>query len=675
MHNNQPITSGNSSSIRLLPQIIINRIAAGEVIERPASVVKELVENAIDAGAKNIEVTIENAGKSLIRVQDDGEGMNQEELELAVKRHATSKLPDDDLFNINFLGFRGEALPSIASIAKVKITTKQNNTNGDYLGFSKTIIGGVEQQIKPEKILSKGTIVEVHDLFFATPARLKFLKTERSENIKIHETFKKIAMVNPELNFRLVSDGRKIYDYKSLHELNLKNNSIEKSQETLNKQAIHRLDEILGNNFAENAVIVGSTREGMNISGFTSVPTYNKAKSTEQYLFVNNRPVRDKVFLGAIRAAYNDFLARDRFPVTALFITMPSSFVDVNVHPAKAEVRFRFENDVRALIISSVKSALTQAGFQASSTIANQAFRAFKAYDLPASERQNNRQNSLYNYENKLSKNLEQYPYEPTHRENYSIMSDKQSSQSDFTKPSFKDSSYYSINNSGKSNALDNNNFAPQNSRISDEDIYYSYENYNDSSKYPLGVATAQLHDTYIISQTQDAIIITDQHAAHERLVYEDMKIEFAKKEIARQILLIPEIIDLSTNQVEILLENIDKLEQFGFRLKKFGNNAVEINEIPNLLHKDSISNIIKDLADNFEEFGQEFVLSERFEHILETIACHYSIRSGRKMNINEMNALLRKMENTPHSGQCNHGRPTYVKLNIKEVEKLFGRR
>lgn len=615
------------SKIRLLPQITINRIAAGEVIERPASVIKELVENAIDAGGKNISIKIEEGGKNYISIKDDGMGMTKQELELAVQRHATSKLPDDNLFNINYFGFRGEALPSIGSISRLKIATYSQEEEESW---EINIEGGEEKEIRPSSI-NKGTLVEVKDLFYATPARLKFLKSDRAEKGRITDTLKRIAMANPEVNFSLYDSGKKSLEYIC-------------NQHDMLGIRLSRLGQILGKEFAENSVEVDNQREGAHITGYISLPTFNRGTSTEQYLFVNNRPVRDKLILGAIRGAYQDFLARDRHAVTALFIDVPPLEVDVNVHPAKAEVRFRYDAEIRGLLVGSIRNALAEAGFRASSTVANSALSSFKVEGQEASPQA-----------------IPSYMYQGNYgRSNVDHSVSQMAGFGENRNVGFMPPSQ-------PSNIFETENIQPF-SRNEEASAFDS-----DLVSYPLGSARAHLHETYIVSQAQDGIVIVDAHAAHERLTYEKMKIQYQKKGVRTQKLLIPEVVELPEDKVDLLIENAEDFAKFGLMIERFGK-GIEVKEIPEILCKESIRKLILDICDDLLEHGQELSLSERIEHILETIACHGSVRSGRRLNVYEMNAILREMEETPFSGQCNHGRPTYIKLEMKDIERLFGR-
>ena len=571
--------------IRILPPTTVNRIAAGEVIERPASAIKELVENAIDAGASEIDVLLLAAGKSLISVSDNGSGMSPDELKLCVERHATSKLPDDDLLHVKHLGFRGEALPSIGSVSRLAITSKAKNSQD---AWQISVIGGGVTELTPasRKI---GTTVEVRDLFYATPARLKFLRSDRTEIEQAKDIIMRLSMAHPEIRFSLSSDDKMLANYNS------------------SSDRLTRLAEILGKDFSENSIIINSVRDGVKLSGFTSLPTYNRGTSTEQYLFVNNRPVRDKLLLGVVKAAYQDFLERGRHPVVALFLDISPDFVDVNVHPAKAEVRFRDVGLIRGLIISALKQAIASGGERASTSISQVAQTFFK----------------------------------PNNFVQRSIVSDYSlplMQQAPLSRPPEIKEEAQQIN-------------------------------------YRLGSARGQVHNTYIFAQTADGIVIVDQHAAHERLLYERMKESLAETGIARQKLLIPEVVEIGEAESAQLLQRKDEFAALGLIIEGFGEGTIIVREIPALLGKTDIHALIKDLSDDLQEFGEALALRDKLEHICGTMACHGSVRAGRQLNIDEMNALLRQMEATPHSGQCNHGRPTYIELKLADIEKLFGRR
>ncbi len=609
------------SNIRILPPITINRIAAGEVIERPASAVKELVENSIDAGAKKIEIDIEQGGKNYIRITDDGKGMNREDLELCILRHATSKLPDDNLFNINYFGFRGEAIPSIGSISRLSISSKAKNENE---AWNITIQGGEKEELKPANV-STGTVIEVKDIFFATPARLKFLKSDQAEKARIIEMIKKLAMANPDVSFILRDSGKVSLNYKA-------------AQADLLDQRAERLKEILGKDFIENAIPINAQRGNAKLSGYVSLPTYNSATSTDQYVFVNNRPVKDRVLLGAIKGAYADFITRSRYPVVALMIEVEPQEVDVNVHPAKAEVRFRFEAEIRGLIVGSIKNALAEAGFKASSTVSDFALQSFIPENSAPINYPQSRNNSYPSYNFSRSNNLAEK----------------------------NDMQYFApINNS-------NEIFSPAQSQPL---ARVEYEQTPEYENYPLGSARAQIHENYIVAQTTDGLIVVDQHAAHERLTYEKMKQQYNSSSVNTQKLLLPEIVELGEERAINILSQAQQFASFGLVIQKFGDTAIEVKEIPQILCKENIRKLIEDISGDIEEHGQELSLKERIEHVLETMACHGSVRSGRILNVNEMNALLREMEATPYSGQCNHGRPTYIKLKLNDIEKLFGRK
>ena len=604
------------SKIRILPTTTVNQIAAGEVIERAASVVKELTENAIDAGATRIDIQIQQAGKTLIAVTDDGVGMDKAELELAILRHATSKLPSDDLLNVKFLGFRGEALPSIGSVSRLGITSKKL---GNAEGWSVSVEGGHIGDIIPAA-LAEGTRVEVRDLFYATPARLKFLKSDRAEAGHIKDMVERLAMANPKVAFSLSFDGK-----KSL--------GLAASSDLLDGR-LKRIAEVMDKEFAHNAIALNAVRENVVLQGFAGVPTYSRGTGSEQYLFVNNRPVRDKLLLGVVRAAYQDFLARDRYPVVALFVDVPPIEVDVNVHPAKAEVRFRDTAMIRGLILGALKAALNEAGFKASTTVSQDALAAFQMRSYPSGNQANYRQFSGHSHGG-LAEALE-------------VLQQPIGNQSFI--PDFTES-------------------MPQ------AKILEIPQNVIENQSFPLGAARGQLHNTYIIAQNNDAIILVDQHAAHERLVYERMKKQLQKSGIERQVLLIPEVVELEADEMEQIIKRKEELAELGLVIEAFGQSAIVVREVPSLIGTSDVQGLMKDLLDNIEEFGETLALKEKLEHICGTMACHASVRAGRALNIPEMNTLLREMEATPHSGQCNHGRPTYVELKLSDVEKLFGRR
>lgn len=600
--------------IRLLPEGTVNRIAAGEVVERPASAVKELVENSIDADSSHIEIAIKGGGRNLIIVADDGFGMSRDELALAIERHATSKLPDDDLLHISSLGFRGEALPSIGSVSRLKI---ESRSQGSQAAWSIAVDGGENAPIRPVSLTS-GTRIEIRDLFFATPARLKFLKTERTELNHILDVVRRLAMANPRISF-YVSDekGKRL--------------RLDAVQGDLLDARLGRLSDVMGRDFSENALCIDAEREGVHLTGYAGLPTLNKAYARSQYLFVNGRPVRDPLLNGAVRGAYQDLLARNRHPMVALYLEIPHLFVDVNVHPMKTEVRFRDAGLVRGLIVGALKHALASAGHRASTTVSSQTLGAFRPGKplggglLPFQALQNNGGS-----------------IQPPVHHSESLQGIDQPSVSVFQDPVIP---------------LANN---------TEDDV---------SKEYPLGVSRAQLHETYIVAQTRDGIVIVDQHAAHERLVYERMKQSLDAGEVARQVLLLPEVIELEETQCQRLVERAKQFAELGLILEAFGPGAVVVREVPAILGKTDIIGLVKDLADDLAEIGEGLSLKERLEEVCGTMACHGSVRAGRRLNQAEMDAILRQMEQTPHSGQCNHGRPTYVELNLVDIERLFGRR
>lgn len=620
-----------ASSIRRLPETLVNRIAAGEVIERPASAVKELVENAIDAGAKRIDLALANGGRSLISVSDDGRGMGPEELPVAVERHATSKLPSDDLLDIRWLGFRGEALPSIGAVSRLSIVSRRA---GDEAAASIEVEGGRVGRVKPAAA-GPGTRIEVRDLFYAVPARLKFLKSDRAEDMAVQEIVRRLAMAHADIAFTLQQDGRSSFRADAV--------PASLMDDGRDLQRLGRLEQILGRDFADNAVTIAAEREGIRLSGHAGLPTYNRGNAQHQYLFVNGRPVRDKLFVGAVRGAYADFLGHDRHPVVALFLDVPAEQVDVNVHPAKAEVRFRDPGLVRGLIVGALRHALAEAGHRASTTVAQAALGALRPQAAP-------------------NLNL---PFGSSRWRGY-----------DNLRPS-------SLPGLNEAAALYN---APQGDfsvtpAEADEGLAPGARNEGDGvspvplQAYPLGAARAQLHETYIVAQTADGIVVVDQHAAHERLVYERMKSNLEAGQVPRQVLLLPEVVELSEAEAARIAARAPELAELGLVLEGFGNGAVVVREVPALLGDVAVQTLVRDLADGLAEYDSVQPLKERLEDVCSTMACHGSVRAGRRLTLDEMNALLRQMEATPHSGQCNHGRPTYVELKIGDIEKLFGRR
>lgn len=587
-------------AIRKLPQNLINQIAAGEVIERPASAVKELVENSIDAGADEINIQTKNGGKTSIIISDNGSGMTKEDLELSVMRHATSKLKDNDLTNINFLGFRGEAVPSIASISKMKIKSSSSNSKESY---EICIEGGEQKYIKPAPYI-KGTRTEITDLFYATPARLKFLKTDQTESAYITDIVKKIALSAPHISFNL-------------------NNKLKLNAGTGDflESLFKRTFEILGKEFKENALPLNAEKEDIKISGFIAKPTYNKNNTLSQYIFVNKRPVNDKLIKSAIRAGYLDTMFHGRFPVLALFVEVPSYFVDVNVHPAKAEVRFKNPGLVRSLIVSSIKKTIAAA---------EQNFKQTENY-------QNNISNTNRTYQ---TTNLPPY-----------IKEENLTNSFEYFKPDEK------INLEEILNKTDET----------------SDKQFNDSvTPTNFGIPKAQIHNAFIITETENGMLIIDQHAAHERIVYEKLRKQKETNSIKTQMLLIPEVIELSEMQFVKIMEIKNNLSKIGFVIEKLGANTITVLETPSILNNRNIKAIFINLAEELEEEGTANSLEKTTALILKTVACHGSIRAGRRLNFEEMYALLQEMEKTENIGQCNHGRPSYIKLSKNDIEKMF---
>ena len=613
--------------IRRLSEEMINRIAAGEVVERPASAVKELVENAIDAGATQIDVSLGNGGKSLILVEDNGHGMSATALALAIERHATSKLPDGDggnrMFQIASLGFRGEALPSIGAVAHLSLTSRPSNSDSAHMV---KVDGGKISDIAPAAG-GIGTRVEVRDLFFATPARLKFLKSDRAETTAVSDILKRLAMGHPAIGFSLTSDGRKTFAYPA-----------ETGGEVSEGAQLKRLGAILGRDFADNAVPVMAERDHVRLYGFAGLPTFNHATAQKQYLVVNGRPVRDKLLNGAIRGAYQDFLAGNRHPALALFIEVPPDELDVNVHPAKTEVRFKDAGLIRSMIVGGLRAALAEAGHRASTTVAGQTMAAFR----PGYAGDMTRQGDF------AAQNI---------------------SAQNFQAP-------ITSSADGMAEAAAEWLSTPQAAVMADP----ASASASSLAGLPLGLARAQLHETYVLAQTHDGFVIVDQHAAHERLVYERMKTQIAEAGIKRQILLVPEIAELEEDAAVLLLSRAAELADLGFVIEDFGpaqagRKAVLLREVPAMLYGADLKAMLADMAEEMRELGAGLALKEKLEDIAGTLACHTSVRAGRRLNIDEMNALLRDMEATPNSGQCNHGRPTYVELKLSDIERLFGRR
>ena len=599
--------------VRQLSEAVINRIAAGEVVERPASVVKELIENALDAGARRIDVLTDGGGRRLIRVTDDGEGMTRADLELAVERHATSKLVGDDLLSIHTLGFRGEALPSIGAAARLTITTR--HADGPH-AWSITVDAGEKSAARPAS-LGQGTTVEVHDLFHATPARLKFLKADRSEAEAVREVVRRLAMSRPDVSFTLAGEERAPLTWGLAAE----------------GDHLARLGDVLGPDFRANAVAIDGGQEGIRLTGFAGLPTLSRANSLGQYLFVNGRPVRDKLLFGAVRAAYADYLPRDRHPVLALFVALDAREVDVNVHPAKTEVRFRDAGRVRALIVQALKEALAREGQRAATTGGSATIATFR----PAAAARR----GAYDWRRSLARPA---GFAPTR--SGAAVGFAEAAQAAF-----------SVGEPAADAAVGR------------------FEPAADQIDRPLGAARAQVHETYIVTQTHDGLVIVDQHAAHERIVYERMKAAMEKTGVARQILLIPEVVDLDEADAARLVTRAEELARFGLVIETFGPGAVAVRETPSMLGDVDVRGLINDLAEHAAEWDDSLPLERRLMHVSATMACYGSVRAGRRLKPEEMNALLREMESVPNSGQCNHGRPTYVELKLTDIERLFGRR
>ena len=579
------------NNIKKLPDNLINQIAAGEVIERPSSALKELIENSIDAGASKISISLSEGGKTLIEVIDDGMGMNLHDLKMCLERHATSKINDGDLVHINSLGFRGEALPSIGSIANLVIESYDKLKDEAW----KISIINNKKNIEPS-LIRFGTKVTITDLFLKVPARLKFMKTNATEIRYCKEVVKHLAMSHPKITFSLTIDSKRIFNW-------------EKSEKADFEGTKNRLYQVMGEDFIKSSVSVHIERDGLILAGMVGMPTLNRNTGREQYLFVNNRPVKDRNLIGALRGAYKGLIEHNRFPVAVLFLDILSQDVDINVHPAKVEVRFKDSGKVRSIIVSGVRKALEKAGLNTASEISN-------------------------------------------------ALIDKMSFDEQV------------INDNSNNINLQNINLSPS-SRFAEN---IDSESFNNQRTYPLGSAIAQAHGTYIISETENGLILIDQHAAHERIVLEKIREGFLNSNIQKQILLIPEVVELSGDHFEVIIKYKDSPIKLGLVIEEFDNNAIIIREHPAILDKVNFSILIKDIAEEIIDFGSEFVLSERLDNICGNMACHSSIRSGRLLLTSEMNALLREMEVTPNSSQCNHGRPTFIKLSVTDIEKLFGR-
>ena len=611
--------------IRHLPEQLVNQIAAGEVIERPASALKELIENALDAGATRIDIDLAEGSLSGFTVTDNGTGMPRDDLILAVQRHATSKLPHDNLEDIQFFGFRGEALPSIGSVSHLRLVSRQH---ADPHGWSLTVVNG--QATEPEPSAGeKGTRIEISELFASVPARLKFLKTQKTEAGQCYDVVRRFAMSRPDVTFILTDSGRTVFQLSA--------------QDTSNDGFACRLSEILGQTFARESVAVQAEKTGICLTGYAGLPTMNRPTAAQIYLFVNGRPVRDRQLLGAVRAGYQDMLPRGRHPVLVLFLTIETQAVDVNVHPAKAEVRFRNAASVRGLLVGALSSALRASGAQTTAEGGEAALRQF-----------------TYAPSSGYSGASIRYPFQ-------SGLQNSRSAAQTFQQPPAP-----STNSLMQAPPQARTDVGPD---VPDSQIDDSLaDKTKTASAYPLGAAKAQLHKTYIVAETSSGLCIIDQHAAHERLVMEQMKAQYAQSKVTSQSLLLPEVVELPSEQIEAVLAEAEQLRNAGLEIEPFGQGAVMIRAVPALLGQSDVKSLICDLAEELVQLSGTTALEDRIGHILATLSCHGSVRAGRRLNADEMNALLRQMEITPAAGQCNHGRPTFITLTLADLEKLFGR-
>ena len=606
--------------IKQLDETVINKIAAGEVVERPASAVKELIENSIDAGCSDITIEVADGGKTLIRVIDDGLGMSDIDLPIALRRHATSKLPNDNLLNINSFGFRGEALPSLGAVGRLRIIS-HNEGNGAH---EINVNGGKISDIKPAA-RTLGTTIELRDLFYATPARLKFLRSTKSELKAITDTVKGLSISTPNVAFTLIDKtggkSRKILQ-------------VQKEKDVSLASIKNRLSRVLGKDFSKNSISIDVTREDVNLTGYVCLPTYARASNAMQYFFVNSRQVRDKQLIGALRAAYSDFMPRDRFPAAAIYINCRPDFVDVNVHPGKSEVRFRDPQGIRSLIVTGIRQVIAIEGHRSSSTLSTAALGAMReqTHQMPSANNEQVTKNSK-NMDYNGNKRFFTRDVEPAFQETW--------------KPSARDF------------------------QTKDEHANFIEE----FESFPLGAPIAQFGENYIISQNDNGIVIIDQHAAHERLVYEKLKEQAKDNKIEVQALLVPEILEFSEPEILVLMEYKDNLSRYGLKINQFGINSIAVQEIPAILNSENIKKLIFDILDELTDLENSDTLEKKINAVLSRIACHGSIRSGRMLRTEEMNSLLREMENTPNSGQCNHGRPTHISIRMSDIERLFGRR
>ena len=599
-------------SIRRLPNSLINRIAAGEVVERPASALKELVENAIDAGASQINIRLEEGGLDLVQVSDNGSGMGRDDIALALERHATSKLPDEAIELVTTMGFRGEALPSIASVARLTIESRMAGADG----WSRVIDHGELVQEGPAAI-PPGTKVRVEQLFAKVPARRKFLRTARSEYAACTDIVRRLAMARPDIGFTLEHQGRKAIAVQA------------------GETGPERVAALTSRDLRANSVGVDLQREDIRLTGVAGLPTYNRGVADHQFLFVNGRPVKDRLLVGAVRGAYAEMLARDRHPVVALFIDMPPELVDVNVHPAKTEVRFREPAMIRGMIVSGLRKALDEGGFRAVQRPAESALGRWQSEPVAPDP-----QSSIFTSQGRAA--VAQQPYPSSVRDDRNAFAGLDSHE----------------------------DLAPLMGRAEE-----AAGPVPEASRYPLGIARGQVAKTYIVAEAADGLVIVDQHAAHERLVLERMRKAVEGGTVASQALLMAEVVELDENACDRLEARVAELSDFGLELERFGPTAMLVRATPAMLGSGDVRELVTDLADELGAYDQALSLKERVDHVASTMACHGSVRAGRVLSVAEMNALLREMEVTPHSGQCNHGRPTWVKLALEDVEKLFGRK
>ena len=603
-------------AIRRLPETLVNRIAAGEVVERPASALKELLENAIDAGASRIAVTITEGGLDSIEVTDDGCGMSREEMVLALERHATSKLPDDAIEYVSTLGFRGEALPSIGSVARL---TLESRVSGAEQGWRRQVDHGALRDEGPAA-LPHGTRVRVEDLFGKIPARRKFLRTPRSEYSACLDVVRRLAMARPDIAITFDHGGRRILSLQR------------------DDSAPDRVAQVIDRELADNGVIIDEARGPLGLTGIAGLPTYNRGVADHQYLFVNGRPVKDRMLIGAVRGAYSGLLARDRHAVLALFLELPPEQVDVNVHPAKTEVRFRDAAGVRGFIVSALRQALAtgdRASAQAPAMAAMNRWYAEPAAS-PPSPIPSTAERGLFSARGQGGDSV---------REN----------TTEWRGPAYP--------------AHDRPDPAPLGRAEPAAPLP------EEAADYPLGVARGQVAETYIVAEAADGLVLVDQHAAHERLVLERLRAAGAEEKMAAgQALLIPDVVELDEPACDTLEEHAEQFARFGLAMERFGPGAMLVRALPAVLKQADPRALLRDLADDIASHGHSLLLAEKVEHVLATMACHGSVRAGRSLSVAEMNALLREMERTPRSGQCNHGRPTWVKLSMADVERLFGR-